>query len=199
MPVEIKIYGEHATDALAELTNLANALNGPVAGVAHTEGPRTSVSASVAPKAEPTADKSPVGIKKLPREEQEIAVKEMIENGCKDERFDLITVGRQNEVEKGITDKEKAEAGGYGESASDLDDMFGDDAAATPEVITNDMFRQKMGEIGKDADGQAIQAKCVDIQKILTKYIPKGADVKVGNIPADKLATAYAEMLLLED
>lgn len=192
MPVQIVITGEHATDAIAELQNLATALGGPVQHEVSVTLPAKAEAPADAPKAE--APKVAPKEEKLSRTEQEKAMKEMIEAGEKDERFDLLTSGRQNKVTKALDAAEEADS--KDEAKDDFDDMFDDDDDASEE-ITGDHIRQMMAEKGKDADGNPIQDNLLKIREILTKHVPKGEEVKVGKIPADKLAAAYAELKAL--
>lgn len=208
MPVQIVITGDHATDAIAELQNLATALNGPAKNEAGAKS-NTTVSTPSAPTPQPqkstseettsTSGETTVAPKeeKLSRTEQENAMKEMIEAGEKDERFDLLTKGRAAKVEKALEDA-AAEPEAEDKTDADLSDMFDDDEDDTPEEVTSDMIRAKMGELGKDANGAPIQDNLLKIREILTTFVPKGEEIKVGRIPQDKLAEVYAALQELE-
>jgi len=201
MAVQLIIDGQHIIDVLAQVQQLAQATSGDVP--ATTTAPAKSAAAAPTKAETPTPAKTETAAapakaaeKTLSREEQDAAVKEMIEAGFKDPRFYNLTKGRQKAVEDGLAKaKETEEAADEGD---DLDDMFGDSEEAAPVEVTGEMVRQKMGELGKDADGNAIQANLVKIRDILTKYIPKGEEIKVGKIPQAKLAAAYAELLKME-
>ncbi len=111
--------------------------------------------------------------------------------------------GQLNSIEKALEDEAQVEAGNDAEikeeaAQDDFDDMFDDDADDTlTKEITGDDIREMMAAKGKDKDGNPIQENLLNIREILTAHVPKGADVKVGNIPADKLASAYAALKAL--
>lgn len=200
MPVEIKIYGEHATDAIAELQNLATALgmetNAPKNVAGAKSGQTESTASAPSPKAAASTEAPATGgkTKGLSREEQDAVVEEMVAQGFKDPRFDQLTKGRQQDVEKRLKEKDAAEEAG---GDDDLGSMFDDEEPAAEE-ITAQTVRDLMGKLGKDADGKQNQENLLKIRDILVKHIPKGEEVKVGNIPEAKLAAVHAEMKKLE-
>lgn len=198
MPIQLIITGDHITDVFAEISNFAAAINAkaPVTtpvGACHPElKVDQKLTASVKSSVQPTEPA------KLSREEQDAAAEEMIEAGEKDARYDLLTKGRQKAVDDGIAAKaapSKEEA-----TDDDLEDMFGegDDAPEAAPVVTADTIRDMMGKLGKDEDGNAIQDNLVKIRDILTRFVTKGKEIKVGNIPAEKLPAVYAELKKLE-
>jgi hypothetical protein len=190
MPIELKITGNHATDIVAEVQTLAEIL-----GVGTTPAPAPVKAAEAAPtktaeKVSAKVETAPAptgtaseGKKTLSRKEQDEAVAEMIAAGEKDDRFDLLTKGRQNEVEAALAKAAESEK-------SDVDDMFDDEPAA--EVVTREMVSKLMGATCKDANGQTIQDKGVAVRAILVDAIPEGQEIKVANVPEDKLAEVYA-------
>jgi hypothetical protein len=187
MPVQLIISGDHVTDLIAEIHNLAEATGKQTAPVQYeavvkVEQP-TTASANVTSVAK-------TEVTKLNREEQDNAVEEMITAGQKDARFDMLTKGRQKAVEDGITDKKAV--------VEETTDLFGDEPEAPAEIINADTIRAMMGKKGKDEDGQPNQDNLLKIRDILTKFVPKGEEIKVGKIPADKLAAVYAELSKLE-
>lgn len=200
MPIQLIISGEHATDLFAEITQFADALRGgdnspkPEAGVSI----KPNASTISAPSTPTTQVSSPAtGGKtdvKLTREDQDAAVDEMIAAGAKDERFELLTKGRQKAVEDALA---KATAPVVEDTSDDVDDMFDDVEEAAPE-ITVETVRDLMAKLGKDKDGNAIQDNLIKIRDILTKHVPKGEEVKLGKVPADKLASFHAELKKLE-
>lgn len=192
MPIELKITGNHVTDIAAEVQLLAQ-----VFGVGGTEAPKNvagatstqPVSTTSAPSTSQPATSTAApatGGKTLDRKAQDEAVKEMIAAGAKDDRFDQLTKGRQQEVEKALTKPAEAAA----PAKSDVDDMF-DDAPAAP-AVTRDQVSELMGQVCKKPDGTAIQARALKVREILVDRIPEGLDIKVKNLPDDKLAEAYA-------
>lgn len=196
MPIQLIITGEHMTDVFAEINNFAAAINAkaPVTtpvGACHPE-PKVDqkLTASVKSSVQSTEPA------KLSREEQDVAVEEMIEVGAKDARYDLLTKGRQRTVDDGIA----AKAVPVAKVEDDQFDLFeeGDDTPEIETVVTADTIRDMMGKLGKDEEGNAIQDNLVKIRDILTKFVTKGKEIKVGNIPADKLPAVYAELQKLE-
>lgn len=200
MPIEIKITGNHATDVVAEVRNLAL-----IMGVADITVPSVSVNVpkeagattsqttttTAVPSQEPSTSsttQTSSGDKPLTRKEQDEAVKYMINQKEKDDRFEKLTKGRQEEVEAALT--KAAEPADEKKADADLDDMFADDEPA--KVVTRDDVSALMAKIGKDKDGNAIQDKLLKIRAILVENIPEGNDPKVKNIPEDKLATVYS-------
>lgn len=211
MGIQLIIDGAHITDVLAQVHTLADATRGdaPVGNGVHggTSGqigltgsaPFTTSSSTTKPAAsvEKASDGGKTEAKKtLTREEQDAAVEEMIAAGEKDARFDQLTKGRQKAVDDGIAAK-AADIETGAAADDDLGGMFDDDDAPA-EVVTAQTVRDLMGTLGKDADGNQIQDNLLKIRDILTKYIPKGEEIKVGNIPEGKLAAAYADMKKLE-
>jgi hypothetical protein len=206
MPVQIIVTGEHATDALAELQNLAVALTGgqeaPAKNVVGaTSAPKPTIasapSTQAPAKSASTAAPASGGAtdNKLSREDQDAAVAAMVEAGEKDERYNLLTKGRQKAVDDGIAAKVADIETGTPEI---VDDMFGDDETPAAPVVTAQTIRDMMGALGKDEKGNSVQDNLLKIRDILTKFVTKGAEIRVGNIPADKLQAVYAELKKLE-
>lgn len=199
MAVQLIIDGQHITDVLAQVQQLAEATGGAStkkeAGA--TSGSKDSTTSAPSPKAATSTEAPATGGKteaKLSREEQDAAVEQMIEAGAKDIRYESLTKGRQKTVDEGIAAKEAAEEGATEDD--DLDNMFDDEP--TEEVVTSQTIRDLMGKLGKDADGKQNQDNLLKIRDILVKNIPKGEEVKVGNIPEVKLAAVYADMKKLD-
>lgn len=197
MPIELKITGNHATDIVAEVQllaevfgigtatpkNIAGATSKPSEST--TSAPSTSqpVTSTEAPSTGGKADAP----KTLSRKEQDEATAEMIKNGEKDDRFGLLTKGRQNEVEAALAKPAETE-----KTEESVDDMFDDESSEQAEVITREMVSKLMGETCKDKNGKTIQDKAVAVRKILVDAIPEGNEIKVVFIPEDKLADVYA-------
>ncbi len=203
MPVQIIITGDHATDAIAELQNLSTALLGGTGNVVGAPS-KSSESKPSAPSQPATsastaapADGGKTETKTLDRKAQDEAVKEMIAAGAKDARFDQLTKGRQQEVEKALA--KPAEAAPEKNDEADLDAMFGDDAAKPATKVTREQVSEIMGKVGKDKDGNGIQPRLLKIREILVDLIPDGAEPKVKNIPEDKLAEAYEKISKVGD
>jgi hypothetical protein len=194
MSVQLIIDGNHITDVIAQVQQLATALGGTVepskeAGATTSQTTTTTAAPSQEPSTSSTTQTSS-GEKPLTRKEQDEAVKYMINQKEKDDRFEKLTKGRQEEVEAALAkaaepvDEKKADA--------DLDDMFADDATETAKVVSREDVSNLMAKIGKDKDGNPIQDKLLKIRAILVENIPEGNDPKVKNIPEDKLATVYS-------
>lgn len=200
MAVQLIIDGEHITDVLAQVHTLANAtgaapVKNEVGATSKPSESTTSAPSKPAPeKSEAATGGKPDKPKPLSREEQDEAVEGMIAVGKKDDRFELLTKGRQKAVDDGIAAKAKKDDA----PADDLEDMFGDDDAEEEIEITADTIREMMGKLGKDEDGQPIQENLLKIRAILEKSVPKGEEIKVGKIPADKLKAVYAQLKELE-
>lgn len=197
MPIQLIITGEHATDLFAEIQNFATALNGTapknVAGVTGSMTPAPSTPAPSTPAPEPTATTPSVGTdakKVLSRKEQDDAVKYMINQGEKDDRFELLTKSRQTEVEAAIA-KLAAPKLDVATTDADVDNMFDDDIAPVI-TVTREQVSALMAKIGKDKDGSPIQPRLLKIREILVDNIPEGQEIKVKNLPEDKLVTVYA-------
>lgn len=196
MPIELKITVNHATDLAAEVQTLAQIFGAPVAvqqtAPATTKAPeaeKTPVKTETAPAASGTASE---GKKTLTRKEQDDATAEMIKNGAKDDRFDLLTKGRQNEVEAALA-KAAASAAEEKSDDADLDDMFSDSAPAA-KTVTREQVSELMAKVGKDKDGNPIQPRLLKIREILVDLIPEGQEIKVKNLPEDKLAEAFEKI-----
>lgn len=203
MAVQLIIDGAHITDVIAEVHALAEATGKQTVPVKNEVGAKSGASGSTtsAPSkpAETSTDDPATGgktdtKKNLTREEQDAAVEAMVEQGFKDPRFNQLTKGRQTDVEKRLKEKDAAEE----QAGDDLGSMFDDDDAPAEVEVTADTIRDLMGKLGKDEDGEPVQENLLKIRDILTKFVPKGEEIKVGKIPADKLPAVYAEMKKLE-
>jgi hypothetical protein len=198
MPIQIVITGDHVTDAIAEIQQLASAINGPTE-VTHTVQLQTNepeATNDVAERIEKTEEKEANELpEKLTYKEQDAVVEEMINNGSKDERYDLLTKKRQKAVDNVLNEaninRDEPEA------EEDVSDMFDDDAPETPATITADDIRTIMSKVSTGEDGAADQEKLLAIREIFTKHIPQGEDIKVGNIPADLYGTVHDEIAAL--
>ena len=195
MAVQLIIDGAHMTDVLSQIHALAGATGGPKETVVY-EKIQAPVETTAEAVAEPAHTvETPVENKpaRLSAKAQDVAVAAMLEAGAKNDLFDKLTKGRQKAVEEGL-------AAPVAEKEEDvnLDSMFDDDAAEEPvEEITADTIRTMMGALGKDADGNPIQDNLLKIRDILTTYVPKGEDIKVGKIPQDKFADVYGELVAM--
>lgn len=214
MSIQLIIEGNHVTDLVSEIQNLATALNGErtVAAapkkakdlplpknteLADTVDPEKEVGAGEVVETKPkVAPKKP---KKLPAKEQREVVEELIElmETDKDPRWEQLSATNQNKVTVGIEAKSKEDTGEDEDAA--LADMFDDDDSAdADEEITLDTIREFMGSYGKDEDGKPIQDNLIAIRGVLEKFIPKGQDVKIGNVPEGQIADLYNAMKKLE-
>lgn len=210
MPIQIVITGDHVTDAIAEIQQLAQAINGP-SEVTHTvqlqAGEKLPIPTKK-PEAKPetaTESEAPAP-QKLSRKDQDVAVEEMINAGARDERYDLLTKGRQKQVDAGIQKKvdEENQALAEGGNAAEIQDekseeaalesMFDDEPTEAPADITADDIRAVMAEKGKGADGESDPDKLVAIRDVLVKHIPEGTEIKVGNIPQEAYAAVHADL-----
>jgi len=197
MPIEIKITGNHATDIIAEVQTLATVFgligtaSEPKVIVYGTDKTATSIKDVAETISAPSQETAPASTDKpLTRKEQDEAVKYMINQKEKDDRFEKLTKGRQEEVEAALA--KAAEPADEKKADADLDDMFADDAAEPAKVVSRDDVSAMMAKIGKDKDGNPIQDKLLKIRAILVENIPEGNEPKVKNIPEDKLATVYS-------
>jgi hypothetical protein len=201
MSIQLIITADFSTDLVAEIQTLAAALGGTVPAQApkHEAGATTVQTASTtSAPSQPaeTSTEAPVDggktdeKKTLSRKEQDAAEAEMIAAGAKDARYELLTKGRQNAVDAAIAKAAAAPA----ETAkdADLDDMFSDSAPAAKTGVTRDQVSELMGKIGKDKDGNPIQARLLKIREILVDNIPEGQEIKVRNLPEDKLDAVFA-------
>lgn len=193
MSIEIKITCNHATDVVAEIKNLALILGVGEINVelAPSQQPvrygvdltgKESVAFS-----EPVTQTTTGTVKPLSRKEQDEAVKYMINQGEKDDRFALLTKGRQTEIENAIA---KLNTVVDDPSDANVDDMFVDDASE--KVVSREDVSVMMAKVGKDEDGHGIREKMLLIRAVLVENIPEGLEPKVKNIPEDKLATVYS-------
>ncbi len=204
MAIELKITVNHATDLAAEVQQLAQIIgvspsnDQPVKTVPCEQAPievqyeMTEIShtgTEPAPTVSEKLAKSEKAVedskKVLNRKEQDEAVTEMIKAGAKDNRFELLTKGRQNEVTEALSKPTPSEP----EKGDALDDMFSDPLPA--KIVTREQVAELMAKISKGKDGNPVQERLLKIRAILVDNIPDGEEVKVRNIPEDKLATVY--------
>lgn len=61
-------------------------------------------------------------------------------------------------------------------------------------VVTRELIRATMAKVGKGADGIDIPANYAKIRTIFKSLIPAGKEIKVINIPDEKLSQAYYEI-----
>lgn len=200
MAIELKITVNHATDLAAEVQQLAQIIGGAsemgnVVGATSTPVALTTAAPSPSQPVSQVSTSAPAhggksdAPKTLARKEQDVAVAEMIAAGTKDDRFELLTKGRQNEVEAALA-KANVPADEEKSDDADLDDMFTDSAPVA--TVTRQMVSDLMAKVGKDEDGNPIQPRLLKIREILVDNIPEGQDIKVKSLPEDKLATVYA-------
>lgn len=197
MTIELIVKGDHVTDVLAQIKQLADAtgMTTPVNTVHQVKDvplPSGQVFADNVDTEAPVeqgqvietkpANEAP---KKLSRSESMAAVKEMIESGEKDERYELLSRGSQKKIDEAHAQPAPVE--------DDVSGLF-DEEPAAPAEVTADTIRELMGKLGKDKDGNQVRDNMLKIRDIFVKYIPEGTEVKVGNIPTDKLAEVYADM-----
>lgn len=190
MSVQLIIDGAHVTDVIAQIQTLARALTpvGTVAApVVALDTPKTEAVKEIVPTTTAPKEAAPETGKPLTRKEQDAAVVEMIAAGAKDERFELLTKGRQNEIEAALAKKEEPAP-----AEENIDDMFGDDSAPAAPEITHQMVSELMGKVCKKPDGSAKQEEALRVRGILVDNIPDGLEIKVKNIPDDKLAAVFA-------
>ena len=195
MSIEIKITCNHATDVVAEIKNLALILGVAEVNVELAPSQVTAInndefgeSATITVKKQAVIVEPTTGTDKpLSRKEQDEAVKYMINQGEKDDRFALLTKGRQTEIENAIA---KLNTVVDDPSDANVDDMFVDDASE--KVVSREDVSVMMAKVGKDEDGHGIREKMLLIRAVLVENIPEGLEPKVKNIPEDKLATVYS-------
>ena len=198
MPIQLIISGEHVTDLFAEIQNFANALNNSVAITVTTENvpqQRVNVENAVPYSEGPSAQEkvaTPTGTvaevkKTLNRKEQDQAETEMIENGEKDDRFEFLTKARQNNIEASLA---KA-AEPVTEEDDDIGGMFDDEDDAPVKTITREEVAELMAKVSKDENGDHIRTIALKVRAVLVDNIPDGEEIKVKNIPENKLQAVY--------
>ena len=81
-----------------------------------------------------------------------------------------------------------------------IDDQIADtEAPEEPErdvdlLITPDSLRDLIKKVAVDAEGKDDPAKYAKVSELLTNAIPKGVDIKISNIPVDKVEDVYYEI-----
>lgn len=209
MSVTLTIDGNHVTDVISEVMNLATAFGGVQtnAPVDEKGQPSANVPAETANEPDPIKEPEAPKPKKLSAKDQDAEVARMIETGqILPEIFDRLSKTRQKKVTEGIEAKvDQAEAIANGEEVVeetktkeevDVESMF-DEEPDAPEAkqVTHEDVRNLMGKLGKDETGEAIQGNLLKIRAVLEKFVPEGQPVKLGNIPEEELAQVHAEML----
>lgn len=201
MPLQLTITGDHATDLISEVQQLAQAFEGGEKKTIVTTKakdlplPEGKV---LADKVDPESDVKSGGIveiqdekpkvapKNLTTKEQREAVKEMVDAGEKDDRYDRLNNTNQKRVDAAIekaqsVEKEEPEQTDIEEAIAETEDS----------EVTIEMVREKMGELGKDKNGDNNRENLIAIRDILVQYIPEGKDIQISNIPSDELANFY--------
>lgn len=197
MSVELVIRGNHVTDLLAEVQNLAAAIEGQAAPVKQEPKPEPVQEEKPEPVAEVAPEPAPKEEtpKRLSPRQQDKAVDEMVRKGEADERYDLLTKGRKKVVDQMLAQKLNPH---QSKEDKELESMFGQDEPET-DGITIDKIRDFMGEFGSDEEGAAIQENLIKIQGVLRKYVPEGESVRVGAVPEDKYEALFAELQALDN
>ena len=212
MTIEIIIRGNHTTDVLAELTQLSQALTKPV--MVHTkEGQESTLF---------TADYTgQLYVEHVKETAQELGVEEQVLKSGVEENTNPETREPQKEEE---TSKRKPRKFGAERQikevekmidAGELDDeileRLNDDnvekakagvAAKTTviendEEITVDIVRDLMSSMcrtGTDNDREMM----VKVHKRLANFVPDGQNVKISNVPEDKLVELYRSVVALK-
>lgn len=195
MSLQLIIQGNHTTDLIAEIQNLAKALSGPSETVPTVQLDATMPEPPVKTEPHPISEPEEPKTKKLSVKEQDALVEQLIEdeitNGTE---FDKLTKARQKKVVDGI------EAKNVLAPDADVDSMFDDepDEPQATKEVTADTIRDLMGKLGKDEAGDPIQDNLIAMRDVLSKFVPKGSDVKIGNVPQEKLGDLYASLNEIE-
>jgi hypothetical protein len=204
MTIELIIRGNHTTDMLAELQNLAAALGGSnmtdeksghnddriranmqaVRDLAKTHEVETDEEPEETVKEEPqetTGKKPPLTVKK-----QEEAIKKMLNEGeIITDLYERLSIGRQKMVDDGLAEQNNDE------SVETVEMVF-------DEAITKDSIRALMSKLSKDEDGIPIQDNLTVMRDILVKYVPKGMEVMVKHVPDSDVSAMYADLVNME-
>lgn len=170
MTIELTITGDHATDVISEVALLAKAL-----GVVDTVNPVEPVQT---PQPATVEEEKPKKVK-MTAQEQSKAVKEMIETGEKDDRFDSLTKGRKEKVEAALVVEE---------STDEPIETPVEEVLVEPVVkVSQDDIRDLMSKVAMKNGEYQQNSMMVKIHAEIKKLVPEGKDIKVSNIPDEKL------------
>lgn len=210
MPIHIHIEANHATDIISELQVLTKALTESRAmpPMVQNVAKETKVTVVEKPeiKEEPVVETKteekpvPAFLKKeveaakpspakLKGKQHVAEANKMIEAGKKDEKiYPLLSDAQKERVDK--------ELGNIPAETSDEPEagLFDDDEQEAPKDITIDSVKELIQVKGRDAQGNDDPEKYAQIRGIMRDAIPADLDVKISNVPADKVAQIYAEI-----
>ena len=218
MSIQLIIEGTHMTNVLSEIATLYKAMHPTPFETTEQVTDRVTIIAEDQEKAHSDLTNEPVvaefkppketdvaidlsgkkPLAKVSRKDQEKRVKEIIAAGeVSLDEIQLFSKKNQKLIIDGMAAKATPDVPITHDAVTPTGDLFGYEPEVTE--VDRDMIRDKMLSLGKDGDGKPRQDVLLKVRECLQKHSPKGEDVKVGNIPDDKLAALLADLTLLED
>lgn len=193
--INICIEGNHATDALAELKNLADALNAKNSESSAVKAPILGETKQQESEdnfefvGEPKKSTPKVKSKYSAKDQKEIADNMIADGEIDEEVLNDLNETQQKRVKKALEDSKKEETKSEvkkDEFEFDEDDVIFDDIEESTKLITMDELKA------------AIEAKCENnaenyklVREETRKVIPSGKDLKFANIPSDKINVIF--------
>ena len=180
MGVQLIIDGAHITDVISQVQILAEATDNTKTVVTKTSfnppKPNSAVNHTVDDE-NGEFNTAPVG--NLSTKEQQAAVKEMIENAQRDDRYDRLNNTNQKRVDAALAKIEPEQ--------TELEDAI----EAVKGQVTLDVIRERMSDLGKDENGDVDRERLNATYDVLKNFIPDGTDIKISNIPEEKMVEFY--------
>lgn len=168
MAIQIIISGDHATDVLGELVTLSNALIGNTPSV-----PVQGTSGSIG----------------FPDSEQpDVNNEDLSEFSSNHHSADVAKAEPKKRAPRRTKPVETVEIEKVEDSIGDL---LADDK---DEVITLDSLRALITATAKDKDGKDCPVKYATIRGVMRDAVPATQELKMSNIPAEKLEEVYYEI-----
>lgn len=187
MPIQLTISGDHATDIIAELQILTQALNGSNAFTQSDDLDENEGSA---------------GDREIPKKlrgpQHQFEADKMIKAGKRDfDIYQLLSWKQKQRVDDALKELENQKEIEHQQESVDAPKDEPKPIikeVVTPEVIDLVALRALLTVKVKDENGLDIPEKLKQATDLLIKYVPEGMKASTSNIPEDMLPAAYKEI-----
>lgn len=221
MSIKIEITGNHATDLIAQINTLYEAFNPQPIETPQTVNPnikqanypyvgeerqsqKDEKQIELFPD-EPEQSERPEKPKKLVGKQHKIEADKMIAEGKKNDLYPLLSFAQKNRVDEALGIKPKPEKEPeftpppVERKADVVEDKKQNVYVKKGEVIqvNKSTLRDLITEKCVDENGKDVPEKYASITKIMRNAIPSVLDVKISNIPENKIPEVYYEIAAL--
>lgn len=189
MSIQIIITGEHATDALAELQTIARAL-------VQSTIQETPIDLQVPNIGNLSAIQIGDAVFNVDHPIQETNNTPVIERkrSSRAKKKDTVT---EPTIAQSVAEATAQQI--LNSTVDELDDVGPIVAPAEPvtKALDHDALKDLITTVGKNEKGDTDPAKYAKMRNIMKNHIPAGQDIKIPNIPLDKITEVYYEIAAL--